>query len=462
MYKKIPGNHNFIIFPNGEIKTLQGKPAELKEENGFVNITLFGVEKRVCKLWLSLIAHYEFTFHDQMDNVIFKDCDLTVTKNNCGKFMVFKKPIEFVKGYRIVPGFTRYAVSFDGQVIDTETMKMVKPINNGEYVGVYIYNPDQSAYVNTNIHRLVAVAWVPNDDFLEKPIVNHIDGNKGNPKASNLEWCSFSDNLIHAYQHGLRKKPIEKYKTRDIETGEIMYHDSMKELCEHFGLDYVNHPKLGDKKTKHNLIKHRYQLKKLDDMRPWKDVDDPKMRKNKYTIEIVSPDGSKETFQDIVSVMKRLKIWNISYNINEIIRVAKIKHPEIEIRVTENVIYKKVEAKNAITGEIIKADSIGALARILGINKCTITAALNRDRMYVCKGYIFRHQSDEPWPKEVHRHTNGMSTVEAIKEDTGEKLLFSSIREFCKLFGVSYYVTKSRLIDGELINGWRVVEKIPV
>lgn len=51
------------------------------------------------------------------------------------------------------------------------------------------------------IARLIAKAFIPNPN--NYPIVNHIDGNKQNDAISNLEWCTQSYNIKHAYRTGL-------------------------------------------------------------------------------------------------------------------------------------------------------------------------------------------------------------------------------------------------------------------
>lgn len=87
---------------------------------------------------------------------------------------------------------------------------------NHGYLTVDIGSP---MFKNQLIHRLVAQAFVKNNsggDF-----VNHINGNKSDNRATNLEWCSQKENVHHAIKTGLMKytvppKPIIAYKDNKV------------------------------------------------------------------------------------------------------------------------------------------------------------------------------------------------------------------------------------------------------
>jgi len=58
------------------------------------------------------------------------------------------------------------------------------------------------------VHRLVALHFIPN--IHNKEFVNHIDNNGTNNNVSNLEWCSHSENMIHAQVQGRLKASQSK------------------------------------------------------------------------------------------------------------------------------------------------------------------------------------------------------------------------------------------------------------
>lgn len=92
---------------------------------------------------------------------------------------------------------------------------MALPINGEGYIHVPITRGN-----NMRVHRLVAEAFIPNPEG--KPFINHIDGDKTNNRASNLEWCTNSENQRHAIDVLGRKPGAYQNKAiRCVETGEI-------------------------------------------------------------------------------------------------------------------------------------------------------------------------------------------------------------------------------------------------
>lgn len=82
-----------------------------------------------------------------------------------------------------------------------ERIRVSSPASNG-----YLMIRLQAERIGKSftIHRLVANHFIPNPHNLS--VINHIDGNKLNCRASNLEWTTHSANAFHAYKIGLKKQ----------------------------------------------------------------------------------------------------------------------------------------------------------------------------------------------------------------------------------------------------------------
>lgn len=99
-----------------------------------------------------------------------------------------------------VDGWSGYEVSDCGQI--RSRRGVMRPFKNDKgYLVVRL--SDGTRRKMARVHRLVAVAFVPNPNGF--PEVNHLDGDKANPSASNLEWTTPLGNRLHARDSGLLK-----------------------------------------------------------------------------------------------------------------------------------------------------------------------------------------------------------------------------------------------------------------
>lgn len=81
---------------------------------------------------------------------------------------------------------------------------------------------------NKRVHRLVALTFIPNPD--NKPQINHIDSNPSNNKIDNLEWCTRSENMLHAFRFGFHSHEGERHNRRKLSKDDVIYIRSHPEI----------------------------------------------------------------------------------------------------------------------------------------------------------------------------------------------------------------------------------------
>lgn len=154
--------------------------------------------------------------------------------------------MKFPQGFTPIPSHPDYAVSRTGEVYSAKTNKILKAHIEQGYARVAIR--DNGREYKHKVHRLVAITYIDNNDSL--PQVNHIDGDKLNNNVDNLEWVSAKANMKHACTMGLvstqkaQKKSCEvrsrKVMATNINTGEVLYADSLVTLCNDYNFIVSN------------------------------------------------------------------------------------------------------------------------------------------------------------------------------------------------------------------------------
>lgn len=111
---------------------------------------------------------------------------------------------------KVIYDDAEYTVFEDGRILNSKGRELK-----------WSYNRDGYPYVNLRkrnmlVHRLVALAFVPNPHGY--PIVDHKDSNRKNPHASNLDWVTPAENNHRAAEKGAyRGENHSQSKLRELD-----------------------------------------------------------------------------------------------------------------------------------------------------------------------------------------------------------------------------------------------------
>lgn len=159
--------------------------------------------------------------------VIFADNDL---QNLHPKNLVWKFPIGLgekkFNGFAFIPMFSRYMINREGVLFDTRLKRIVEGHYNVGYHS-YVIMPDIGERTSLKRHRGICLAFKDYPSNVDSMDVNHINGITTDDSFDNLEWCTPSENIKHAFKMGLRKAELTPVCVRDVKTGKVTEYESI-------------------------------------------------------------------------------------------------------------------------------------------------------------------------------------------------------------------------------------------
>lgn len=97
-----------------------------------------------------------------------------------------------------------YQISNLGNVFSIKSNRMLKKPNNPKNYHRVALRKDGNTKIHL-VHRLVAIAFIHNDNPDKNNLVNHKDENKLNNSVDNLEWCNYYYNMKYSEKTTYKK-----------------------------------------------------------------------------------------------------------------------------------------------------------------------------------------------------------------------------------------------------------------
>jgi hypothetical protein len=105
--------------------------------------------------------------------------------------------IDIPKDAKNIKNYPNYMVTKEGKIYSIPLKRYLQPVlNDNGYYYVTLCTGNTKEKKNCYVHTIVADTFIPKIN--DKPLVNHIDGNKINNNVQNLEWVNNSENMKHA------------------------------------------------------------------------------------------------------------------------------------------------------------------------------------------------------------------------------------------------------------------------
>lgn len=183
------------------------------------------------------------------------------------------QPCPNQKGYYVIPGFSMFSVSENGQVYgrrlnrNVKTRRAAPKVCNG-YINFTVHTDSDESTV-MGVHRAMALAFLSYDRHVVQMTVNHKNGRKDDNRLVNIEFSTYRDNNIHAMDMNLRTSRVPVL-VKDYYTGEVYEFNSYSSAAAFIGVNSgaVYNSANGAHKAP---VKYRYDVRKKDEFVKWRD-----------------------------------------------------------------------------------------------------------------------------------------------------------------------------------------------
>jgi len=362
---------------------------------------------------------------------------------------LFKKPIEVCmledkKLYRVIPRFPYLIVSEDSIVRDIyENFTIVNTFPYGKYIGV-VSNTIKSKHRGLLLHRLVALAWVDNDDFVTNNIVDHIDDDKHNNHKDNLVWISNARNVSKTANFGTRYRWI----TKNMKTGEIKNFHSFTELGNF----------LGRNKNSYSAERCPFVIKHMSggiivedrlNFKGWKLEGKYDIYGNRYRYKL---NGIYYPTLNAIS-----NIFKKRFDTPEEAKEYFDKKGYVFESLDEEPECDTIYVKNIKTDEVLKFKTVKEIMENLGFSKSTIQTRLTGNRKgRLIDGKWLLKFCHERWPDIKEEHKSKSISIKVTNEKTGSEIIFNSLREAGSYLNMDKGTLKKYMLNNSKINGYVV------
>lgn len=209
--------------------------------------------------------------------------------------------IEF---YKPIKGFERYAISRTGRIYSLRKRRLINRYLSRGYYQNSLRDDNGEAHWFRN-HVLVALTYIPKPESDEELVVNHKDGNRLNNNVNNLEWCTQSENTLHAFRIlGVERKPIPVV-VHNLDTDQYEYYSSIDATARACKLTKFN---IRYRLESNQLVFPENKRYKLDDGTPWREDIEYAPGSQKAVMVRSLKDNKLYVFEKLVDACELLKV----------------------------------------------------------------------------------------------------------------------------------------------------------